>query len=223
METYEIECSGEIHEIGVDDEGCIHLLNHDVEEEETNAMLGDEVSSCYEMLDCLLHWPQECLWDAAHAGNLEHVKLAVACRADLYGKDCLVLQLAAANGYLEVVKYCIDKGIDFHKDNQLVLRRAIDGKNYEVAEYLLKLGAEAQAAGFQFVDACIVGDKKMVLLLLDFGLKLSELSFDDFMEILSSGQEEIVRIIYDRRNEAPANVFIDRNKSLYWKSADDAS
>jgi len=51
MKTYSIECSGEVHRIGLDDEGVLQLLDHDIEEEEASCMMGDKGSNCYRVLN----------------------------------------------------------------------------------------------------------------------------------------------------------------------------
>jgi len=50
MKTYKIECEGNIHEIGLDDEGYLHALDHDEDHERVLADLGEEVSECVEII-----------------------------------------------------------------------------------------------------------------------------------------------------------------------------
>lgn len=119
MKTYEIECEGEIHHIGIDDEGHLHALDHD-EEERIAVELGDKPSRCLEIILAIE--------DYANAEKLtKRVKIRLGRLMDIISEE-------AIGGNTGAVSLLLDAGAPY--DN--ALRLAIDRGHVDVVDVILK-------------------------------------------------------------------------------------
>ncbi len=158
MKTYQIACQGEVHEIGIDDDGDFVLLNHDVDEERVLADMGYEPPPCVALMmqidegrenDALIRAAREghlgvvgLLLDHGadiHAGNdLKH-------RADIHARDDLALTFAARYGHSGVVKLLLEHGADVHAGVDQALRMAAEDGHRDVVKILLEHGDDVHA------------------------------------------------------------------------------
>jgi len=96
---FEIPCMNEIHHIGLNDEDCLHLLDHDVEEEETLHALGENTSHCFHLLLRLERRPTHELMIAAAGGWYDVAELCLHCGGDPREKNNWAMRLADNNGH----------------------------------------------------------------------------------------------------------------------------
>jgi len=115
VKTYSINCGKDKHLIGLDDDGVLHLIDHDIEEEETQEAFGDTTSECYQAYKLLLTSP----------------------------KDALVISVN--HGFTDMIQLCLDIGADIHYDNDAPLLAACHEKRLNVVKMLVEAGANVNA------------------------------------------------------------------------------
>ena len=170
MKTYKIPCSSEVHRIGLDDEGYLHALGHEDEEEERIAAeLGDDPAECIalllkieeaESLDGLLI-------DYAKKGNAGAVDLLLESGADVHAENNWALAWASANGHAAVAKLLLESGADVHARDDLALQWASGRGHMAVAKLLLESGADVHAEDDYALRAASYGSHTEVLELLE--------------------------------------------------------
>lgn len=113
MKTADVACSGDIHEIGIDEDGDLHLLDHDIDEEETFYHLGVDVSDCYQFIYQLQVDPGKVLVRAAKENDYDIVELALLAGANANTHAGLALLRAMQNDNLKMVKLLVEHGVSF--------------------------------------------------------------------------------------------------------------
>lgn len=168
MKTYNLRCEGEIHRIGLDDDG-LHALDHEDEEEERIAAeLGDKPTPCIGLIKQIedelsgidtyhLDWGgdkhdplSEMIDRMVESDNFDIVKLLLdvgvsdKARANAFW-------VAANHGRLDMLKYLYDRGIPETAYRASVLNEALgnaaEEAHTEVIEYLIKKGANPNDGG----------------------------------------------------------------------------
>jgi len=145
MKTYEIECEGEIHEIGLDDEGYLHALDHDEEHERVLADLGEEVSGCIDLIltieDADEDEREDIFLRAAHLGHPSVVELMLDTGVDARAGDDYALREAARLGHAPVVAILLKHRVYINTHAGLPLREAAANGHLDVVKILVKAGA----------------------------------------------------------------------------------
>jgi len=112
MKTYKVQCQDKIHRVGVDDEGCIHLLDHDIEEEETNYSLGGDCSRCFAVLKAVEQLDEGRFSNAVAEGDLDIVRLYLDAGFDIDYADGYTVHLAIIHSNSDIVEHLIKCGVD---------------------------------------------------------------------------------------------------------------
>jgi len=152
MKTYEVECCGHIHRIGLDKDGELYLLDHDIEEEEALAEMGIETSECFGIVRDLQELPAtDTLIQAIANEDLLLMELAFALGAKPQGEDVLMgdyyshgepLSEAVQTGNFDIVKRLFDAGLEADYDyDSLVLMYAAKEGRADIVRLLLNNGA----------------------------------------------------------------------------------
>lgn len=160
MKTYKIECDGETHRVGLDDEGYLHALDHDEELERTMVGLGEEPSECLSLIMDL----EENIEDGRikditlyeqyfYTDNKEVLKLLLDVadvdfpfiRSTLNGD----IFLAAEQGLCNFLKAVFELGIANldKEDKSLLLYKTISSGKINCVEIALELGADPNDVG----------------------------------------------------------------------------
>jgi len=127
MKAYEIECSGEIHELGIDGEGVFHLFDHDIEEEEAVHMLGEEPSECFQLVTALSDDPDKVLLNSTVGSNFKLLRPILAAGADPNVGDGIVLLQALHNEDWEAAELLLEYGADPNIGDGWLLLNLIHG------------------------------------------------------------------------------------------------
>ncbi len=143
MKTYEIPCQGEVHEIGIAEDGDFVLLNHDVDEERVLAEMGYEPPECIALMMQIDEGGEDdALISAAEDGHLDVVGLLLEHGAHVHAVDDLALRFAATKGHRDVVRLLLEHGADIHAGDDLALRWAARYGHSGVVKLLLEHGAD---------------------------------------------------------------------------------
>jgi len=220
MKAYKIECQGEIHEIGIDRDGGVHLLNHDIEEEETLCLLGEKPSECFR----IVHSSGEVLVEAIAARDIGIVDLAMAVGADL-GEKCGMdmfgarrvhpLTLAASKGFVDIVSMLLQAGANPKADDSCALRLAAEGLNGPgideldhagVVRLLLEAGADVDACGGQALTNAVKFDnREIVKVLINAGAEIDISSGTALAVAAQMRRTDVVRMLLEQ-GVNPANI-----------------
>jgi len=112
MNKYKVLCENEIHHLGLDGDGEVHILNHDIEEEETLDAMGLPVSECFYLYQRLI----------------TDIDNALVCSVESEHRP-------------DWINLCLDAGADIHYRNNFMLRIACTWGDYPVARVLVERGA----------------------------------------------------------------------------------
>jgi len=126
MKVFRIECQGSLHQIEIYKNGNIRLLNHDIWEEETLRMMGDDISECYKLAMHLRGNPDGVLFGSAEKGNVPGVDMALRMGADVNANDGYALRIASAFGFVDIVELLLFAGANVS---------VMGGEVFRVAEY----------------------------------------------------------------------------------------
>jgi len=111
------KCGETLHEIALDDDGNLHLLNHDLEEEEALAAMGLETAECYNTYKRIHECSDDILCAAAVEGNIEMAHIAIASGADVDCGNSQPMRYAASYGRIEMIQWLLDKGANPYQGN----------------------------------------------------------------------------------------------------------
>jgi len=122
MKVFTIECCGEEHRIGLDEDGKRHLLDCDLEEEEAREVLGEEPSQCYRMYgatnsDCV----NQSLCNFVCNGDAKKICLCLNLGADVHWNHNEALRLAIMGCDLNTAKLLIDRGANVNDSRKVML------------------------------------------------------------------------------------------------------
>jgi len=150
VKTYEIECGGELHEIGLDDEGCLHLLNHDIEEEEASCLLGEgDCSRCFKVLRAVEQLNVEDFCNSIRKEEIEIARLFVDAGFEFDYASGHPLHLAIICCSANVVEFLIECGADVNRhiytDNGIVPLSHLAVAQYYRDERVIKALEDAGA------------------------------------------------------------------------------
>jgi len=124
IKTFEVECNGSYHRIQVDDNDELHLLDHDIDEEETLYELGGKVALCYHILLRLEKDPDDILTVASAKGDTSIVSLALAVGANVQAYNNEALRSSAREGHSDVVSQLLQAGADANARDSEALQEA---------------------------------------------------------------------------------------------------
>ena len=91
---------------------------------------------------------EEYLLLAATSGNLEEIKYALLCGADINaidGWESTALHYATISGYVDIVQYLIEQGAKINSvdnNNQTALHDAARNNHFNIVQYLVEQGAD---------------------------------------------------------------------------------
>lgn len=199
MKKYKITCSHETHHIGLDSEGNVHLLNHDIEEQETFEAFGEEISNCYKVVRDLEDDAYQVLLDASMAGYLPLVELAVDY-ADFTTRQLsrALSDAATFDDDVEIVKYLHEAGgnVNHHQGEPIVMASA--NSNVLVVEYLIANGAHVGARCNEAIAyAAGAGCEQIVKMLIDAGADVHETRERALVKAVKYGHTAVVRLLLD--------------------------
>jgi len=139
MKTYKVACEGEHHHLGLDDYKKLHLLNHDIEEEETLLHLGDYTSTCYRIMQELLSDPNKALESAHFQNSVELIKLAVSFGATDPAQRPSCVDWAILVSSPAILEYLISTGVNV-LESTYALPWAAEQGNTPIVKLLLNAG-----------------------------------------------------------------------------------
>jgi len=142
MATYKITCGNAIHRIERGDDGRMSLLNCNMGEEETLDAMGLPTSACYQTYHALIAEPEIILEQASHLGQVDMVKLALACGAYVGTRFCSPITRAAEGGHAGTIDVLAQNGADVNGCEGRPLRRAAKSGHLEAVKMLLNHGAD---------------------------------------------------------------------------------
>jgi len=142
MKLYETCCGDETHRISIDDNGVFHLLDHDLEEEETLKELGGDTPWCLTLVNALSTCPDGCLFAAAESGDLALAKIAIDSGAKIAHESRNALLSAVTKNNVNIVKYFLSEACDVNYGNYHPLSAAVYYGYIEIVELLLNAGAK---------------------------------------------------------------------------------
>jgi len=142
MKTFKVPCGMEMHQIGVDEEGTIHLCDHDIDEEETAYAMGDRASRCFQLLIRMEQEPEWLLSETVHNRLEARLGILAAAGLDLGMKDGELLHLAARTNWPEGVKILLDAGVNPDIKHGIALRTAAEEGYIDVVRHLLEHDAD---------------------------------------------------------------------------------
>jgi len=159
MKLYEITCGTCKHQIGLNEKGSLHLLDHDIEEEETLVMMGVKPCRCYDTLLKLESGVNSAFLQGAFENDIELTRICIGLGADVHYMENEALYYACRFGYLGMVKTLIQHGADVNRPYKFslncrnyqgvktshhsvnILKASKDCRHQEVVQYLTELGA----------------------------------------------------------------------------------
>jgi len=204
-----IDCGGEQHRIGIDSAGCLVLLDHDIEEEETLYELGDSISECYKLVRKLESKPSTILVQATVDKDVELARLAIEHGADVHYLDNQAIKTAANNGDIELVALLIKQGANINS-NGSALCFAVEHGHVGIVRLLLDNGAHVNRREHQpLTVAAKIGDAKsvkMARMLIDAGADVNAEGGKAMAGCGFSGSVEIARMLVDSGADVHARV-----------------
>jgi len=195
IKIYRVWCRGRQHRIGLGDNGTLHALDCDLEEEETLAHLGDEPSSgCFNVISLLRTDLDRALSDGASCNDLAVVKLALACRAGISKNNYDAFFWAVSMGHTEIVEHMIEQGVYIDFNNGKFLIEAAEKGRAEIVRILLKNGADARADKERALyNAVYNGDVQICKLLINAGSSVQRMLYHHkHLQVFNSEVSELL-------------------------------
>ena len=187
MKIYKIDCEGETHRIGLDDEGYLIPLDHPEGGEYYIAL--EEMGAESEVPECI-----ELLWEIEEADSQEKL-------------DRMFLS-AAGDKDLRLMDLLLDIGADVNAGDGYALRSAATYGRTDVVSFLLDAGISIE--GQSLAIAAYWGQTDVVKLLLDTGIDANMRHGEAFLEAVREGNLDIVELLLD----AGADVNIRDDSAL---------
>jgi len=133
VKTYEIICGRECHLLGVDNDGKLHLLNHNIDEEETLRMMGEAPCACYKFyLDAQTNLDSHFL-SVNSKGHTSLIRCCLDLGADIHACNDEALRLACETGSPKLVRILVEQGANIHAiHNSTAIVRTKEGEEFAV-------------------------------------------------------------------------------------------
>jgi len=202
VKTLKRDCGGNTHQIGLDENGQLHLLDHDIEEEETLKLMGLETSCCYNTYYHLVDNPDAVLVVAAMKDDADLICMAVSCGADVDTSEAIALRNAVYRRKPSTIKVLLEEGAT---SLSAALNTAINHSFKEIVELLLEFGADpdlvteySSVKSTPLANAAANGSVEIVRMLLDAGAKVESGEGHALAVAAKDGHEEVVQLLLSR-------------------------
>jgi len=224
MHTFFIQCENEDHQIDVTDNGEFVLHAHNIDEEETAAMFGDETSKCFKILSSLKNQPDSALIEAAYSNNVELAEIALSLGANINAMVGWPLTVAAFKGYCEITRYLLDSGANTENEDKQVIKMAVIKRQFATTKLLLDAGAETSRITLDILEDLIIDDNLPLLaLLLSHEINLNIIDRHILLVAAEYGRTDIVKLLlqnweYDKHDLVTASAIAvnkGHNKTSY--------
>jgi len=212
MTLYAVTCSDELHFIECDENNCLHLLDHNTEEEEALSLLGDTVSTCFDILRGTLTDPNATLWRGCWDKSVDLVKLALDMGADPTRKNSQFLRAAAEPpGNLEIIDLLLHKGADVHANDDHAICLTSEIGRADIVKALLSFGADPEARNHEPLRRAIaLHHKRVIRYLVEHGAPLNvALKLRQFRTPFSKHKSMIALLVKLGADEELARKYYD--------------
>jgi len=135
-----VVCGDDEHELELDNDGELHMLHHDIEEEEALKVMGLPTSRCFRLLNELERDPEFILIGAAKRNEYHLAMLAIQYGANVRVAGEAAIVFAAKNGNFPLAKALVEKGSNPNTRAWQPIREAIKHKHLTLAEWLSLMG-----------------------------------------------------------------------------------
>jgi len=200
MKTFSIECSGDKHNVILNDDGSFALIHHDIEEEETLDALGDNTSKCYQYIKTIQQpsGASSLLVILAMENDVDTMRILLDMGfADVHYKIEEPLCQAACSGKDDAVKLLLEHGADIHHADFGLTYAAAHG-HASTVRILLDAGADPNIFHYtsSLVQAANAGHAEIVKMLLEAGASINVFT-NDVIDAVVSDNPEVIQILKD--------------------------
>jgi len=145
IRVFQIDCDGEKHCIGIDDDDSFVLYDHDSEQmdlDEALSEMGLDGSACYELVRSLEMCPDFVLHQAVEGRDVVRAEMAILAGADVRWLKDMPLRNAAMNGDVLMCALLIEAGADVNAQDNEALWFSVRSECMKTMLYLDEVDVE---------------------------------------------------------------------------------